>query len=498
MVALLSLVSVYACVATSGDTGDDSALTPGDTSDDTPGDSGADTGPPAELTVSWSVAAVDGLTLAAHATVTANAPLEVAVQVVDPTGFPLRTAWTAAANEQVVSVLGLRAHTEYRLRPLYREADGTLGAGDWLPFTTGAVPSTISGKEFTAPEGAVGDEGVTLFAPSPVAGSGTTPYVLGVDGQGQLVYYYDDPALSDTLIANRNVRVLTTGELAVVLEGGFRTFWPTGATTLEISRPYLHHDAVVMPSGNVLGLVYEDRELVDDLTGETVTVRGDDVIEVTPDNELVWKWSSFDHLDPTRVGEGFVAGENDTVFDWTHANALDYDPDTDRVLVSMRNQNWVVVVDHATGEVLDLLGAEGTRELGGAEWFHLQHGAEFVDGGITVFDNGLDDGSDSRALRYAVADGSGTIDEIWSYDVGFYARTMGEVDALSDGSYLVTVGTADVSGTDASEQRGFVRLDAVGKVAWELNIAQEGRFEIFRAERVHWLVELSAEEAAIP
>ena len=65
------------------------------------------------------------------------------------------------------------------------------------------------------------------------------------------------------------------------------------------------------------------------------------IVEFTPSGEVVWRWDSFDHLDPYRIGydaldaywhvRGFPGAA-----DWTHGNGVTYDARDDSVLVSLR------------------------------------------------------------------------------------------------------------------------------------------------------------------
>ncbi len=450
-----------------------------------------------DVTVSLALSEVEGLTLAAEAAVALNFEGEVTIQIAGPEGDSRRTAYSSTGTRHTLPVVGLRADTRYEMRALARDVDGEYHPSDWAEFTTGALPEGLLDAEYQVGVPSDNDEGVTLFAPSPVYGSPQMPYVLGIDGEGQVVYYYDDPELYDAEDANRQLRVQDDGNIGVVLPEGFRSFDLFGHTQLAVSKPYIHHDALLMPSGNVLALTYDDHEVTDELTGETTIVRGDMVIEITPENETVWSWAAYDELDPTRMGEYTEDFETEGFLDWTHANALDYDPETDRIMVSMRNQNWVTMVDHGTGELLSRLGPGGDYALQGGDWFHLQHGVSLADGGVTVFDNGYDDAYNSRAIHYELDESGLIATERWVYDVTFYARTMGDVDLQPDGSYLVTAATADVSDSGL-DRRGFYRIGADGTTLWSVLLTHSTMFEVFRADRTYWLFALDDAEAAVP
>ncbi len=137
----------------------------------------------------------------------------------------------------------------------------------------------------------------------------------------------------------------------------------------------------------------------------TTEVLGDFVIDLDPNWNPVWVWSSFDHLDINRHPYLFP--------DWTHSNALVYLPDGN-LLMSMRHQSWVLKLDYedgaGTGDILWRLGYQGDFTLtqdDPGKWFFAQHFPSLVASTgsqltVAVFDNG-----DDRVL-----DGGGTCTSI--------------------------------------------------------------------------------------
>src|SRR5690606_35490235 len=91
----------------------------------------------------------------------------------------------------------------------------------------------------------------------------------------------------------------------------------------------------------------------------TLHVAGDMIYEFTPSGELVWTWDSFDHLDPQRRRADFFTvakipdpNSDEDGHDWTHGNGLIHTADDDTILFSMRHQDWIVAIDHATGDIV--------------------------------------------------------------------------------------------------------------------------------------------------
>ena len=143
----------------------------------------------------------------------------------------------------------------------------------------------------------------------------------------------------------------------------------------------LHHDVAPMPNGNILMLSWELR------TNEEALAAGRDpnklsqnklwpdyVFEVDPTtDEVVWEWHAWDHLiqdfDASKANFGVVADHPELIDinfdthdghpDWMHANAMDYNPVLDQILISVPYFHEVWVIDHSTTT------AEAATHVGG-------------------------------------------------------------------------------------------------------------------------------------
>jgi hypothetical protein len=128
-----------------------------------------------------------------------------------------------------------------------------------------------------------------------------------------------------------------------------------------------HHDIRMLPSGNVLMVAWElktQAEALDAgrnpdlLIGNTLWP--DHIIEVDPRTDSIcWEWHLWDHLiqryDSTRQNYGIVRDHPELVninyvtassgrADWTHCNAVAYNPEFDQVMISSRyfSETWVI------------------------------------------------------------------------------------------------------------------------------------------------------------
>ena len=139
-----------------------------------------------------------------------------------------------------------------------------------------------------------------------------------------------------------------------------------------------HHDFKVLPNGNLIMLFMEVKTAAEVLAAgfnpaqldSTITTNGgfmlpDAVIEVQPTRpyggNIVWEWHVWDHLiqdfDAGKSYYGVVSNHVELVnvnapsgghiqqF-WNHMNSIDYNPQLDQIVLSVRNNSELWVIDH--------------------------------------------------------------------------------------------------------------------------------------------------------
>ena len=213
----------------------------------------------------------------------------------------------------------------------------------------------------------------------------------------------------------------------------------------------LHHDVTELPNGNFLAMTFTFDIVYYDLT--PVLTAGDGIVEFTPEGEQVWFWDSFDHLDPQRITEPIATTfylhpeTGDVAYDWTHGNAVVYDEETDLILVSLRHQDWILAIDHETGDIEYTLGYEGDFTLDQGEWFFHQHSPQWQpDGSLLLYDNGIanpfiaPEDYESHAVRFELDFDNMIASRVWIDDAPpTQAAFAGDADLLPEsGNYLVS------------------------------------------------------------
>jgi len=274
------------------------------------------------------------------------------------------------------------------------------------------------------------------------------------------------------------------------------------------STTYLStHDIEPLPNGNVLLLAWElktrDETIAEGRNSNTIqdSFKPYFIVEVRPTGpttgEIVWEWHVWDHLvqdydsqkhnydvvadhpELIDINFGFDLSGTDTS-DWLHMNSIDYNPQLDQVMVSVRYFNEIWVIDHSTstaeaashtggnsgkgGDLLYRWGNPASYRAGTVDdqKFFQQHDATWIapgcpgEGNILVFNNGAGrpDGSYTSideiippingAGQYYLESGSpfGPDTQTWVYNTNFFATYIGGAQRIKNGDTFICNGPA--------------------------------------------------------
>ena len=357
--------------------------------------------------------------LVAEYTISPPAQATVAIEFGPDLAYGFQTspqATSPAGGAVTFLVAGMKQNSVYHMRAVVDYSDGSRQVDSDHTFKTGPIPQErVPQAVVTTSSGSNPAPGVELL--SLTAGNSNQLMALALDPSGNVIWYYDfDPSLG---IA-QPIKLLPNGHLLVLFyAGGFggtlreidlagnivRQFTYSDLSQSLSNAGYdlpvvsMDHEVLLLPNGHLLLLVGTYRVFTDlpGYPGQT-TVFGNAIVDLDPNNNAVWVWNAFDHLDVNRHPMNFP--------DWTHANSLYYSVDDGSLLISLRHQSWVLKIDYrdgqGSGDVLWKLGYQGDFELGSgapANWFYAQHYANIVSPNTTgdlqlaLFDNG-----DSRVL----------------------------------------------------------------------------------------------------
>jgi hypothetical protein len=415
------------------------------------------------------------------------------------------------SNTALVLVAGMKANTTYHMRA---HVDFTFG-GSWVDqdqtIHTGALPSDNHlGLKVTRPNPSpnVQQNGVELLD---IDAPGTTNIRAAVaDLDGNIIWYYDlgtstsawpypiKPLpnghmlinladLTEVDLAGTTVRSLSISSLNQSLQGaGF-----------SVNVLDLHHDVLILPNGHWV-LLGQTSKTFTDLAGYpgALSVVGDVLIDVDQNWNPVWVWSSFDHLDVNRHLMGLP--------DWTHSNAVVYSPVDGNILLSMRNQSWILKIDYengtGSGDILWHLGEGGDFELAGndsSQWFYAQHFPYLVNASgsqlqLAIFDDGdlrIPAGGDagcqgsypncySRAVLLGVDESTKSAAVQWQFLPDLYTIWGGSIVTLDNGDVEFDV-TAPFGQTPASRVFEVTQTNNP-EVVWQLDITGGDAYRAYR------------------
>ncbi len=447
------------------------------------------------------------------------APGTAHIEFGDSVAYGLPTSMQATPRQTggpvVILVAGMRGNTEYHMRAQVVLSDGAVFTDTDHVFTTGQPPEGALVSTTTAANGTP-QPGIEMFdtlRPHELA------QVFATDLSGHVIWTYSYKGSLEDFV--QPIKMLPNGHFLVqisyassipVLRGGIvtpgtldevreidlagntiRSVTQAQIATMLTAQGYalqlgsLHHDMLPLPNGHLL-LLFTASKSFTDLPGYPgrTDVLGDALVDVDQNFNPDWVWNSFDHLDVSRHPYMFP--------DWTHANALLYSADDHNVLLSVRNQNWIIKIDFedakGSGNILWRLGEGGDFRLKGGidptNWFYAQHGPSFFSSNTTgVFKLGLMDNGNDRQFPAGVLCGVGgaapclyskasifqvnenqrtaTLVQHYGPPEAIYSSFGGNVEQLTSGDLEVNL-CATPNGSLVQELRG---RDGAQQIVWE-------------------------------
>lgn len=376
-------------------------------------------------------------------------------------------------------IVGLRADREYYFRVTIENGAGTRRT--WrqnLRYTTPPLPS--DSQEWPTIEVTRAADGVEpgvrivsvrrrtpgrphLITRQERAFTEDWGLLLGLDDDGEVVWYYSSPSRIAGVapLSNGNIFFHMEDFHSVeidVLGNVVREFYPEhrpegpipDATAIRGIHT-LHHQPHETDRGTFLAFSANPRRVENYYTSETATnaptqtqtVMGDTVIEFDTDGNVLWSWNSFDHLDVFRIGFDtvgpywWVRGFRGAL-DWTHGNGVTDNPHTNSVVFSLKHQDAIFSVDRTTGAIRWILGehsdwspalqARLLRPIGELRWpYHAHNPTVTSRGTFLLYDNGqwgarpftnvaplTANEAFSRAVEFEVDEQNMTVREVWS------------------------------------------------------------------------------------
>lgn len=266
---------------------------------------------------------------------------------------------------------------------------------------------------------------------------------------------------------------------------------PIGAACLS----NFSHEVTRLPNGYTAVLAAIEKIFPPGTQGSTsplpVDILGDLVVILDSNWQAVWYWDSFD---PAEGGNGYgnlpvsrtaLRGETcvslsnfcPPIFllsdntapaanEWLHGNCISYMASSGDLLVSMRDQDWVIKLDYkdgtGNGNILWRMGNGGDFTFENIDndpwpWFSGQHDVLLQNnftGPLTVFDDGnsrlappplglgtnCSNDCTSRGMSLTLDEQAMTVTPLLSQNLNVFSFALGSAQLLSNGSYYFLPG----------------------------------------------------------
>ncbi|MFT5682341.1 MAG: hypothetical protein ACI8RZ_003259 [Myxococcota bacterium] len=221
-----------------------------------------------------------------------------------------------------------------------------------------------------------------------------------------------------------------------------------GSTVESISAPGFHHDFLIHEDGTIAYIAFDEDHVVD--PGNL----GDRIVELYPDGSQAVIWSTWDDLE-------FSASVASQGPGWTHANAIQYDPEADTYYVSLYNMDTIARIDRTSGELDWLLGGSFSDfDQNNETLLNRAHQFQVLESGLLVFNDNDSTALEAELVEISFDEDTMTAEEVWSYDPGgtITSEVLGSVQRLDNGH---TIGTFSTSGV-------IDELDANGDRVWRM------------------------------
>lgn len=415
-----------------------------------------------------------------------------------------------------ILVAGMKPQTTYHMR-----AHVDWSGGSWVDqdqtFTTGSLSTSQTPTAASSPQvpgitvtlptsGPAPAPGVELLSLTSITGANVMSELV-TDLQGNVIWYCPGAATPTKFLPNGHfivnhatnleeidlscsvVHEVSVAQVNQSLQANGYDFTIALGNLVPGASPF-HHDMLVLPNGHWIALCQIAKTFTD-LPGYpgTMQVASDAIVDIDPNGNVVWAWSSFDHLDVNRHPYFGLP-------DWTHSNALVYTSDGN-LLLSMRAQSWVLKIDYAngtgSGNVLWKLGEDGDFTLLGADpsqWFYAQHYpsilnvdgsqttmAVYDDGNYRTDSSGVACGSTTsapacftRATIFQIDESTNIASLLWQYSPGFYSFWGGSIEELSNADVEFDSSEPFFPATPIASQITEVTQTDNPQIVWQMTV----------------------------
>lgn len=400
--------------------------------------------------------------LAAIASFRTSKLASITVEVESKNGAdPIVNQFETVSTEHQIPIYGLYANEDTQVKLTAHYQDGTSETST-ISVKGNSLPSDFVPVRVDLAETAQMADGWTFIMAGSLQG-----YVYAIDETGAVRWLLSEKGLG----AAGSLLPLSNGNYLIGGDKSFGQYYKYNLFELnmtgQIVNEYLvngyHHDAQELPDGNLLILANNvNGDIVEDTMYEIDRSSGDII--------RTWDLNSYFNVGNYNEAGQHISDVNygaDT-HDWLHTNGMDYDEETNSVLISCRHQDAVFSMSLDTGEINwilsnpddlwpDYLKDKLLTPVGSDfEWQYGQHNISLLpNGDIMMFDNGDYRSKDaasvlpategySRAVIYRIDKENMTVSQVWEFgkELGSapLAAYVSSSQYLGENHYLIDFG----------------------------------------------------------
>lgn len=236
----------------------------------------------------------------------------------------------------------------------------------------------------------------------------------------------------------------------------------------------IHHE-IIKNQQSQIAILTASSQIIDKTSvggSDSSIVVGDNIIVMDSIGNIVWEWSAFDHFDPLQsidFNDYWNSLFGNGAIDWMHANAITQTHD-DHYLLSFAWTNQVVKINAQTGDVIWVLGDNGSFIMDSTDRFIFQHHiSETPAGTYLLFDNGSLQREYSRVSEFELDTVTMSAKLVWQFDLLPEQSTsiLGSAVRLPNDNTLIGAGVTGI----------LLEVDPDGKVVWQAD-NEDGIFRV--------------------
>lgn len=364
---------------------------------------------------------------------------------------PVKNTFETVTTEHKIPIYGLYENQAVNVKLTANYQDGTSQTSK-ISITGNSLPSDFVPVSVEKADTTQMVDGWTFIMAGSLQG-----YTYAIDETGAVRWILSEKGLG----AAGSLLPLSNGNYLIGGDKSFGQYYKYNLFELnmtgQIINEYLvngyHHDAKELPNGNLL-------IFANNINGDVVEDTMYEIERSTGAILRTWDLNSYFNVENYNHARQHISDVNygSDTHDWLHTNGMEYDKNTNSVLISARHQDAVFSISLETGEINwilsnpDDLWPEYLEEKlltptgDDFEWQYGQHNISLLpNGDIMMFDNGdyrskNTDGvlpateGYSRAVIYRIDEENMKVSQVWQFGKELGSASMAAY--VSSSQYL--------------------------------------------------------------